>query len=81
MYPFVCGITYYDESERGEITVYNLLYAHSFTRAINQIEETYRSDLISCDIHAVAESGTLFEVTADVATKLIKGMGVMDDAT
>lgn len=81
MYPFVCGITYYDESEHDEITVYNLLYATSFTKAMDQIEETYRSDLVSCDIHAVAESGTLFEVTADVATKLVKGMGIMDDAT
>jgi len=81
MYPFVCGITYYNEYEHDEITVYNLLYAASFAEAMNQIEEVYRDDMISCNIHAVAESGSLFEVTADVATALVKGMGIMSDAT
>ena len=75
MYPFVCGIRYWDEIDHEEKDTYLLLYSHSFSDAMNAVEDYFGENLISANIHCVAEEGSYFEVSKEVATALVKGCG------
>lgn len=79
MYPFVCGTRYWDEIDHEEKNTYLLLYSHSFSDAMSAIEDYFGENLISANIHCIAEEGSYFEVSEKVATALVKGGGIYED--
>jgi len=80
MYPFVCGIQYWDEIDHAERTRYNLLYAENFAEASSAVETYYgMENVISLNLHCIGEADMFFDVPEDIATALVKGGGIYED--
>ena len=77
MYPFVVKVKYWDDFfEPWVLTDMNVLvYAESFTEAVDMIEHRYVDNIESISVHSVADKGMLFEVPEVIADALILGEG------
>lgn len=80
MYPFVCGVRYFPAflDPKEIITEQHtnvLVYAHNFSEAMEQVEANFGDELIAATIEAVADDGTLFEVSDEIAKALTLNEG------
>lgn len=71
MYPTLCEVIYFNESEARAVTKYALIYADNYVDAAQKMEDYYGSDNIeSLSIH-MYDIG-LWEVSEDEANHLIE---------
>lgn len=80
MFPFVCGVRYLPIclDPKQEVTEQHtnvLVYASTFSEATAQVEEYFGDELIAVTLEAVADTGTLFEVSDEIANSLTLGEG------
>jgi len=80
MYPFVCGVRYFPafldpEKEVTEQHTNVLIYAPNFAEATAQVEAYFGDELIAVTVEAIADTGTLFEVSDEIANSLTLGEG------
>lgn len=80
MYPFVCGVRYFPafldpEKEVTEQHTNVLIYAPNFADATAQVEAYFGDELIAVTVEAIADYGTLFEVSDEIANALTLNEG------
>lgn len=74
MYPIVCTVKFYEDTEERKMNL--LLYASSFEEAAH-IVERYVYDIISIEFCMTGDETQLFQVTDEVAENLIKNESIM----